>query len=105
MIKQISWGDYWTLLGVLCAFYYAIIILLFYRKELSELISGKRKLVAAKSVITAPPTSPPHPAGQAAPAGRAEVTEEEKLFALTNVLMQELVPVFGNEYVKGELVT
>lgn len=100
MIKQVSWTEYFTVVAVLCAAYYVVIVLLYYRKEVIDFFSGRRML---PGTATAPPTSSPDPAGNYK--ARTEATPEEKLFSLTNQLMQELNPVFGNEYVKGELMT
>ena len=101
MIKQVSWAEYFTAMAVACAAYYVVVIFLYYRREVFDVISGKRKLPL---VATPPPTtSLPDPAGNYK--ARPDATQEEKLFALTNQLMQELNPVFGNGYVKGELMT
>jgi hypothetical protein len=103
MIKNVSWADYWTVVAVLCAAYYVIIVILFFRKELLELVSGKRKL---QPIAVAPPTSSPHPAEYSSPrTTEPDITTEEKQFALANQLMQEINPVFRNDYVKGELMT
>lgn len=100
MIKQVSWTEYFTVVAVLCAAYYVVIVLLYYRKEVIDFFSGRRML---PGTAAAPSTSSPDPAGNYNT--RTETTPEEKLFGLTNQLMQELNPVFGNEYVKGELMT
>jgi hypothetical protein len=103
MIKQVSWADYWTVVAVLCAAYYIVIIVLFFRKELFEKINGKKKL---QPIAATPPTSSPHPAEYKGPrSSESDTTPEEKLFALANQLMQEINPVFRNDYVKGELMT
>lgn len=101
MIKNVSWTDYWTVIFSLCAIYYIAIIILYYRKEALELFSGKRKLLPSQA---APPTSKRHPAEHDLRNDNENNTQEEKLFGLTNQLMQEISPVFGNEYVKGELM-
>jgi hypothetical protein len=102
IIKQISWAEYCTAMAVLCAVYYFVIIVLYFRREVFELISGKRKLLATAPL---PSSSPHHPAANSVRTAEGNTSQEEKLFALTNQLMQELQPVFGNEYVKGELMT
>ncbi|MEP7372318.1 MAG: hypothetical protein ABI675_02945 [Chitinophagaceae bacterium] len=103
MIKQVSWADYWSVVAAVCAVYYLAIILLFYKKELIEIVSGKRRLFQTPAASA---TRSPQPAGhQSSPSDDVNITPEEKLFGLTNQLMQEINPVFGNEYVKGELMT
>jgi len=102
MIKQISWAEYCTAMAVLCSAYYIVIIVLYFRREVLDLFSGNKKLVAPAPL---PSSSPRHPAANLVRTAEGNTSQEEKLFALTNQLMQVLQPVFGNDYVKGELMT
>jgi hypothetical protein len=44
MFKSITWSNYFTAVVILLALWYGIIILVYYRKEVFNLISGKYKL-------------------------------------------------------------
>ena len=41
MLNNITWSSYWTALTILTVIYYVIILLVFYRHELGNLLTGK----------------------------------------------------------------
>ena len=45
-MKQVSWTEYLSIVAALLAVYYFIVILLFYRDEVRQVLAGKRKLFA-----------------------------------------------------------
>lgn len=53
MLSNISWQGYWITLALLCAGYYAVIYLLYYRNDFSIIISKKNKGVFIPSAPAA----------------------------------------------------
>jgi hypothetical protein len=52
MLKQVSWADYLSGIAVVLAVYYFIILLLFYRDEIRQLLTGKGKVFSRGEVAT-----------------------------------------------------
>ena len=103
MIKQVSWADYATALGVIVTLYYIAVIFLYYRNDVLKLLSGKSKLARAGQFTSESiPASPP--VGNPADSERNAVSNEQRLFESTNLLLSELSPLFEKEYIKEELI-
>ena len=90
MIKQVSWAEYCSVLAVLTAAYYFLIILIYFRTEAWQLLSGQRKLLPATTGYTDSATPP--------------LTDEERQYTVVNELIIELKPLFEKGYIKEELV-
>jgi len=97
MIKQISWTEYFTFLATGLLIYYAVVLFLYYRGDLVQLLSVKRKLVIAKPQGDDPglisiSSSDPSAEGN------------EAMFGQANQLISELKIVFQNDFIKEELI-
>ena len=90
MIKQVSWAEYCSVLAVLTAAYYFLIILIYYRNDAWQLLSGQRKLLPATTGYT-DSTTPP-------------LTDEQRQYEVVNELVNELKPLFEKSYIKEEMV-
>lgn len=90
MIKQVSWTEYCSVLAVLTAAYYVLIILVYFRKDFWQVLSGQKKLLPATTGLSGSTSPPP--------------TDEQRQYAVVNQLVEELKPVFENGYIKEELM-
>lgn len=102
MIKQVSWAEYFSVLAVLIAVYYVIIVLLYYRYEVWQILSGNKKLIAINKSIST--DDPPSLMGTSDADIETQAPDERKLFSMTNELMQNLQPVFDEQYTRSELM-
>ena len=91
MIKQVSWAEYCSVLAVLTAAYYFLIILIYFRTETWQLLTGQRKLLPATTGYTDSASPPP-------------TTEEQRQYEVVNDLVSELKPLFEKSYIKEEMV-
>lgn len=96
MIKQVSWVEYFTVLAIGLLIYYAVVLFLYYRSDVLQLLNGKRKLVVAK-----PQSAEPGLHNDAFP--DASTKENEEVFGEANRLIAELKEVFQHGYIKEEL--
>jgi hypothetical protein len=53
MFKSITWSNYSIAVVILLALWYGIIVLVYYRKELFNLLNGKYKIPTRKKIIKA----------------------------------------------------
>ena len=97
MIKQVTWAEYFTYLATGLAIYYAIVLFLYYRGDLLQLLSGRRKLVIAK-----PQGDEPGLISNTSSDIAAE--GNEAMFGQANQLISELKEVFQNDFIKEELI-
>jgi len=49
MLKPFTWGQFFVISGCLLALYYVIIGIVFYRKEITNLVKGRRSVAATPS--------------------------------------------------------
>lgn len=97
MIKQVTWAEYFTFLSIGLIIYYAAVLLLYYRGDLVQLMTGKRKLAIAKPRGEEPGLNNVNSSDPG-------TEENEALFGQANRLMSELKEVFQNDFIREELV-
>lgn len=85
MDSRISWGQLLNFIGVFLFFYYAVILLVFYRRELSTIIKTRVR----KKVNHAPHLSP-----QVSGNGGSTGARDEVVYSQVLELMQDCKPVF-----------
>lgn len=89
MLKQISWTEYFVAIGLLLLIYYVLIVVVYFRSDIWQLVSGKKQLALATAGNTV----------------EQDVnTDEEKLYNNANNLIAELKLLFAKKYVKEELI-
>lgn len=50
MLQRLSWIDYWTTVGIMITVYYAVIALIYYKEEISQLLSRNKDIARAPDV-------------------------------------------------------
>jgi hypothetical protein len=95
MFKSITWSNYYTAVFILLALWYIIIILVYFRKELFNLLSGKYKIPTRKKKQQASDEEIPE---------EQEHTFEELEGIVTNI-RHSILEETGENTSKGELLT
>jgi hypothetical protein len=108
MFNSISWGTFFTCMGVATLLYYLSISLLFFRQEIQDLLAGKKQLF-----ITPPAKAPapgiagkeltPQTHSTAASADARYMPDIDQLEKIINELRYEVIPKAGGHATKEKL--
>lgn len=100
MLKSVTWGQFFALSGCLLAIYYLIIGSIYYRKEVKNLVKGKRLAVSppARQAATAVDAS-------ASYAGIDDIedsdSEQSQIYEQVNSLTDDLGDLFNAAVAEG----
>lgn len=86
MLQEISWTDYWMIIAFGTFLYYIIIILVYFREDVKQLLQGQQRMGV---LVTASDDM-------------ADITEGQ--FAAANRLTSELQEILQRRFVKEEMI-
>ncbi len=104
MLKTITWNNYWTAVAILAGFWYLVILLAYYRKEVFNLFSGQYKMPALRNNVPAPAGEEQVTVTQKDPASEYADAEIEELEAISEDIHHNILEPAGKEISKDDLL-